>query len=99
MNCKVEIYIRPSKKILAEQKNIIYLKDICEIVAPEDIYHDLQNKKILAINNKSLKQNYLVTVTDIIKVIKKNYPDRNYSVSNIFAYAFYRSAYWKHLIG
>ena len=77
----MEIYIRPSKKILVEQRNIIYLKDICEIVAPENICHDLGNRRILTIDDKSLKQNYLVTITDIIKVIKKNYPD--HSVVNI----------------
>ena len=76
----MEIYIRPSKKILVEQKNIIYLKDICEIIAPKNIYDELKNKKVLSINN-NIKQNYLVSITDIIKLIKKSYPD--YSIVNL----------------
>ena len=79
---KMEIYIKADKKILIKEKNFVCLKDICEIVAPQNIYRKLCEKKILAIKNKNAaKKNYLISIADIIKAIKKDY--ENYHVINL----------------
>ena len=50
------------------------IKDICEIIAPKNIYNELRQKKILDIKEQT-KKNYLISVLDVIKLIKNKYPE------------------------
>ena len=74
----MEIYIKPVKKILLEQRQDVYLQDITEIIS--DVSDKLKHEKVFKIPLK-LRKNYVVSVTDIIKIIKKKFPD--YSVINL----------------
>ncbi len=74
----MEIYIKPVKKILLEQRQDVYLQDITEIIS--DVADKLKHEKILRIPLK-IRKNYVVSITDIIKIIKKKFPD--YSVINL----------------
>ncbi len=74
----MEIYIKPVKKILLEQRQDVYLQDITEIIS--DVSDKLKHEKILRIPLK-IRKNYVVSITDIIKIIKKKFPD--YSVINL----------------
>ncbi len=74
----MEIYIKPVKKILLEQRQDVYLQDITEIIS--DVTDKLKHEKVFKIPLK-IRKNYLVSVTDIIKIIKKKFPD--YSVINL----------------
>ncbi len=74
----MEIYIKPVKKILLEQRQDVYLQDITEIIS--DVSDKLKHEKVFKIPLK-IRKNYLVSVTDIIKIIKKKFPD--YSVINL----------------
>lgn len=76
----MEIYIKPSKKILLEERQIVYLQDIVEIIATADINEKLKNEKVFEIS-EVVKKNYLVSITDIVKLIKKKFPD--YSIINL----------------
>ena len=71
----MEVYIKPEKKIIVYEKQEVNLKDIAEIFSShEDIKNQIANEKILIIKDKT-KKNYLITITDIIKVIKNKFPD------------------------
>ncbi len=76
----MEIYIKPVKKFLAVQKQIINLSDIAQIISPSEIADKLKSEKILEIRQKEQK-NYLVTIMDIVRAIKKKYPD--YTIINL----------------
>lgn len=76
----MEIYIKPSKKILLEERQIVYLQDIVEIISTADINEKLKNEKVFEIS-EVVKKNYLVSITDIVKLIKKKFPD--YSIINL----------------
>lgn len=74
----MEIYIKPVKKILLEQRQDVYLQDITEIIS--DVSDKLKHEKVFKIPLK-IRKNYVVSITDIIKIIKKKFPD--YSVINL----------------
>lgn len=60
----------------------VYIKDVADIVAESSICPQINSLKILKINeNNEHKKNYLVSITDIIKVIKKKYP--NATINNV----------------
>lgn len=77
---RMEIYIKPIKKFLAVQKQIINLSDIAQIISPSEIADQLKSEKILEIRQKEQK-NYLVTIMDIVSAIKKKYP--SYTIINL----------------
>ena len=76
----MEIYIKPVKKILLEQRQVVYLEDIAEIISTTDISNKLKKEKVLQIPEKN-KKDYLVSITDIVKIIKKKFP--YYSIINL----------------
>ncbi|MDR2648713.1 MAG: stage V sporulation protein AA [Clostridiales bacterium] len=69
----MDIYIKPKAKINVNQKRTLTIKDIAEIEAPEKIAQKLLKSAVLNIKTDK-KSNYLVSVLDIIKVIKKQAP-------------------------
>ncbi len=79
----MDIYIKPVKKVsLTEQKEVL-IKHISDVIATADVADKVKEMSLIKLNGleKGKKQNYLISVTDIIKAIKKSYPD--YSVVNL----------------
>ncbi len=76
----MDIYIKPAKKAsIAERKNI-YIKDIAEVFAPDNILKKIKNIKLIEIKNEE-KRNYLITVIDIISAIDKALP--GHTINNV----------------
>ena len=72
----MDIYIKPVKKATISERREILVKDVAEIVATSDVSKKVNEMKLVDISRDSeRKKSYLVSVTDIIKVIKKTYPD------------------------
>lgn len=76
----MDIYIKPIKKAPISDRNTIYVKDVCSVSAEKNVADKVNNIKLLQID-KSEDANYLISVIDIIKAIKKVYPD--YTVNNV----------------
>jgi len=58
------------------------VQDVAEIVATADVAKKVRSMKLIEIGQDGEhKKNYLVSVTDIIKIIKKTYPE--YTVNNV----------------
>ena len=76
----MDIYIKPTKKALIEERKKIYIKDIAEITAPENLLKNIKNIKILEIKDNK-KQNYLITIIDIISAIDKALP--GHTINNV----------------
>jgi len=76
----MDIYIKPMKKASLTGADKITVKDVCEIAAATDVREKLESRKLMDIE-ADVKKNYLVSVMEIIKVIKKQYPD--YTVNNV----------------
>ena len=78
----MDIYIKPKKKTTITQRHEVLIKDVAEIVATADVAQKVESMKLITIgHDHENKKNYLVSVTDIIKAIKKKYPD--YTVNNV----------------
>ncbi len=76
----MDIYIKPAKKISIAEKNQVFIRDFAEVVATKDVADHVKAMKVLDIN-ASEKAKLLISITDVIKVIKKSYPD--YTVNNV----------------
>ena len=78
----MDIYIKPKKKVSLSNQPEILVKDVAEVVAAKDVAGKIKKMKLLDINNSTnKKQNFLISVTDIIAVIQKTYP--NFAVNNV----------------
>jgi len=78
----MDIYIKPKKKVSLSNQQEILIKDIAEVVATKDVAEKIKSMKILDIDNSAKKkQNFLVSITDIIAIIKKTYP--NLAINNV----------------
>jgi len=87
----MNIYIKPKQKVSLSNRKEILIDDVSEVVVSspnKNIEKNVKKLKLLSIennkennNNKKGKKNYLVSVTDIIKLINKSYPD--YTVNNV----------------
>ena len=77
----MDIYIKPKKKVSLSNREDILIGDVADIVATKDIVDKLKKKKLADIPQDKKKDNFLICVTDIIKLIKKSYPD--YTVNNV----------------
>jgi len=64
----MDIYIKPVKKYKAEAKKIIYLKDVAEVYCADVKNETFKNAVVLKINGDK-RQNYLVSIMDIIKAV------------------------------
>ena len=78
----IDIYIKPAKKATISGQRAILIKDVAEVVATADVAEKVKKMSLIDINPDSeKKKSYLISVTDIIKKIKKKYPD--YTVNNV----------------
>ena len=81
----MDIYIKPPKKASMIGRDKVLIEDLTEVIATKDVADKVKKLAILNIGseaeNKSDKRFYLVSVTDIVKAIKKAYPE--ISVQNL----------------
>jgi stage V sporulation protein AA len=70
----MEIYIKLNTKVLLQERHKIFLKDIVEIITEKNTKKRLYEKKIFEVSDTNLKRNYLISVLDIIKLIKTYFP-------------------------
>ena len=76
----MDIYIKPFKKVSLSEVKQVYLKDIAEIYAPQEILNKVKSIKILDIREKEQK-NYLISIIDIINAINKDI--KNCTINNV----------------
>jgi len=78
----MDIYIKPKKKVSLSSQPEILISDVAEVVATKEVTAKIKKMKLLDTDTTTKrKQNYLVSITDIITVIQKTYP--NYTVNNV----------------
>ena len=78
----MDIYIKPKKKVSLSSRKVIVVNDVCDIVASKDVTARVKKLNLVYISDDGeQKKNYVVSVTDIIKAIKKVYPDA--TVNNV----------------
>lgn len=78
----MDIYIKPVKKANLSEVNKIVIEDVAEVIADKDS-KKIKKMKLMDINIDGKKANFLISVTDIIKLIKKAYPEA--TVNNVGA--------------
>lgn len=76
----MEIYVKPIKKKLIVARQDVLLGDITQIIAADKICQCLASQKIMKVPSHK-KKAYLISISDIVKLIKKKYPD--YSIINL----------------
>ncbi|OOB80108.1 MAG: hypothetical protein BEN19_06650 [Epulopiscium sp. Nuni2H_MBin003] len=69
------IYIKLYKKSIVSEKDIITIKDLAEVMAPsQKVIHKVQKLVVLQIK-EAKTANYLITITDILKIVQHAYPE------------------------
>ena len=78
----MDIYIKPKKKVTLSNTSEVTVNDVADIVATKEVASKIKKMQLIIIdNNAGKKQNHLISVTDIITVIQKTYP--NFTVNNV----------------
>lgn len=75
----MDIYISPHRKTTVTKKQLIQLKDIAQISAPQHVQQQVEDVIVFQVKEDK-KANYIISVIQIIKAILKVFP--NASVSN-----------------
>jgi len=77
-----DMYIKPKRKVTLSERRAITVKDVADVVATADVAKKVEAIKLQEITDDGKqKKNYLISVTDIIKLIKKSYPE--YAIHNV----------------
>jgi len=76
----MDVYVKPSTKIFVAQKRQVTIKDIAEVEAPDKLTPKILASRVMSIKADK-KCNYVVSMIDIIKVIKKVCP--NATINNV----------------
>ena len=76
----MDIYIKPNKKVSISKRSKIYVEDIADISAPDNLKKKIKRIKIMEIKEK-IKKNYLISVIDIINAIDKALP--GHTINNV----------------
>ncbi len=76
----MDIYVKPKKKVSAADKHEIMVGDVADVIATADVQKKAEDLIVMHIDCEH-KHNYLVSVTDIIRTLKKKFPD--YSIVNV----------------
>ena len=79
----MDIYIKPVKKASLAEVNKITINDVAEVIATADTAKKIKQMKLMDIQIEGKKANFLISIMDIIRVIKKDYPE--YTVNNLGA--------------
>ncbi|MCL2285036.1 MAG: stage V sporulation protein AA [Firmicutes bacterium] len=78
----MDIYIKPKKKVTLYERTEVLIQDVADVVATKEVAGKIKKMRLLTIDNSAgKKQNHLISVTDIITVIQKTYP--NFTVNNV----------------
>lgn len=76
----MDIYVKPVKKASLKERKDVYIKDISEVSAPENLLKKIKNVKVLEIK-EDVSRNYLVSIIDIIDAIDKALP--GHTINNV----------------
>ncbi|MGM0369708.1 MAG: stage V sporulation protein AA [Bacillota bacterium] len=68
-----DIFLKLKKNITARENQVLLLRDIVDIVAPEVIKNRLQEIKIKQVEKKA-EESVIITTLEIIEAIKQEYP-------------------------
>ena len=71
----IDIYIKPRKKVDFISNTEVYIKDIADVYTHKKIIPIINGKKLMNINNDKKDKSYLISIIDIIKVIKSMFPE------------------------
>ena len=70
----MDIYIKCNTKYIIEEKRQIRVQDIAEVIAPPQLVNKIQQLKLLEVP-VSKQKTYVISIMDIIKKIKNDFPD------------------------
>ncbi len=76
----MDIYVKTAKKASVAERKDIYVKDIAEVFAPDNLLKRIKNIKLLEIKSDE-KKNYLITIIDVISAIDKALP--GHTINNV----------------
>ncbi len=76
----MDIYVKTAKKASVAERKDIYVKDIAEVFAPDNLLKKIKNIKLLEIKSDE-KKNYLITIIDVISAIDKALP--GHTINNV----------------
>ena len=71
---KVDIYIKPVEKVQMIQKKIVLLRDVAEVFTAGDSADEVEILPVFRIPSDR-KKTYLLSVIELIQVLKQKYPD------------------------
>ena len=77
---RLDIYIKPKKKVKIIGKKIVFVKDIADIFVSGGTNNDLGQTPILSIKEDKEKS-YLISIMDIVKALNQKLPDA--TISNV----------------
>ena len=70
----MDIYIKPKKKVELSGRKVLHIKDVADVVASDSVKKQVE-KLNLVVLEENIEKIYLISVTDIIKVIAENVPN------------------------
>ena len=76
----MDIYIKPAKKATLSERSNVFLCDLAEVIAPDNILEQVKNLQLTKVH-EGTKRKYLISVTDMIKTITQKFPDA--TISNV----------------
>ncbi len=76
----MDIYVKPFKKVSLSEVKKVYIKDVAEVYAPDEILKRVKNIKIMEIKEED-QRNYLISIIDIINALDKAMP--GYTINNV----------------
>jgi len=78
----MDIYIKPKKKVTLSNTSEVTIHDVADVVATKEVAGKIKKMQLITIDDSAgKKQNHLISITDIITVIQKTYP--NFTVNNV----------------
>jgi len=76
----MDIYIKLNSKVSLYEKGTVTIADVAEVIAPMEFASKIKKASLLHVDTTvKKKQNFLVSVTDVIKVVQKIVPDATVS--------------------
>lgn len=69
------LYVKAAKKVIVEEKKIIQVKDIADLQGDETIVNHVKNLKVMDIPLTTKTSYYLISILDLVKIIKYVYPE------------------------
>ena len=78
---KMDIYVKPIKKVSVSEASHITLGHICEVQAPAEIKERVERLKLVETDAGIKRRMYLISVIDIIKAIDQSFP--GHTINNV----------------